>query len=196
MRPGRGLVFGVGGFDRRPDPTCQTDLCRQTLLMTPMPYSTIQNRSRAALARVRLRTLSRWKEGRGAMTAVTAQLLLVQEIAREIQTADGDTIGSICSIALQVLREEGNTGGFAMPTATPPRPYAEPSALGEARRCMASMRGEEGKPSPTKSTQQTSRSSGGFWNAERQRYLSPCRQALSKAKCRQPGRNSTKQPAW
>ena len=42
MRPGRGLVFGVGGFDRRPDPTCQTDLCRQTLLMTPMPYSTIQ----------------------------------------------------------------------------------------------------------------------------------------------------------
>ena len=42
MRPGRGLVFGVGGFDRRPDPTCQTDLCRQTLLVTPMPYSTIQ----------------------------------------------------------------------------------------------------------------------------------------------------------
>ena len=42
MRPGRGLVFGVEVFDRRPDPTCQTDLCRQTLLMTPMPYSTIQ----------------------------------------------------------------------------------------------------------------------------------------------------------
>ena len=41
MRPVRRLVFGVGGFDRRPDPTCQTD-CRQTLLMTPMPYSTIQ----------------------------------------------------------------------------------------------------------------------------------------------------------
>ena len=39
MRPGRGLVFG---FDRRPDPTCQTDLCGQTLVMTPMPYSTIQ----------------------------------------------------------------------------------------------------------------------------------------------------------
>ena len=39
-RPGRGLVFGVGGFDRRPDPTCQTDLCRP---MTPMPYSTVQS---------------------------------------------------------------------------------------------------------------------------------------------------------
>ena len=54
MRPGRGLVFGVGGFDRRPDPTCQTDLCRQTLLMTPMPYSTKGNGG--ALARVRVRT--------------------------------------------------------------------------------------------------------------------------------------------
>ena len=63
MRPGRGLVFGVGGFYRRPDPTCQTDLCRQTLLMTPMPYSTIK-RNGGALARVRVRTLSRWKEGR------------------------------------------------------------------------------------------------------------------------------------
>ena len=39
MRPGRGLVFG---FDPRPDPTCQTDLCGQTLVMTPMPYSTVQ----------------------------------------------------------------------------------------------------------------------------------------------------------
>ena len=38
-RPGRGLVFGVGGFDRRPDSTCQTNLW------------------------VRVRTLSRWKEG-------------------------------------------------------------------------------------------------------------------------------------
>ena len=42
------------------------------------------------------------------MTAVTAQLQLMQEIAREMQTADGSTIGSICSIALQVLREGGN----------------------------------------------------------------------------------------
>ena len=65
MRPGRGLVFGVGGFDRRPDPTCQTDLCRQTLLMSPMPYSTIQKGNGGALARVRVRTLSRGrKEGR------------------------------------------------------------------------------------------------------------------------------------
>ena len=64
MRPGRGLVFGVGGFDRRADPTCQTDLCRQTLLVTPMPYSTIQKGNGGALARVRVRTLSRWKEGR------------------------------------------------------------------------------------------------------------------------------------
>ena len=64
MRPGRGLVFGVGGFDRRADPTCQTDLCRQTLLVTPMPYSTIQKGNGGALARVRVRTLSRWKEGK------------------------------------------------------------------------------------------------------------------------------------
>ena len=64
MRPGRGLVFRVGGVDRRPDPTCQTDLCRQTLLVTPMPYSTMQKGKGGALARVRVRTLSRWKEGR------------------------------------------------------------------------------------------------------------------------------------
>ena len=65
MRPGRGLVFRVGGVDRRPDPTCQTDLCRQTLLVTPMPYSTMQKGKGGALARVRVRTLSGGrKEGR------------------------------------------------------------------------------------------------------------------------------------
>ena len=62
------------------------------------------------------------------MTAAATQLLLVQEIA------------SICSLALRVLREGSETGGFAPQTAPAPRPYSEPSALEEARRCVASMR--------------------------------------------------------
>ena len=78
------------------------------------------------------------------MTAAATQLLLVQGIAGKLHTADGDVITSICSLALRVLRGGSETGGFAPQTAPAPRPYSEPSALEEARRCVASMRVRRG----------------------------------------------------